>query len=180
MNGKDQALEKAKQFLMGNQKGVLITGPHQYKKHILAMAAIEKCYKNSLILVRTNSMNNITNREFFGKVGIMKQPKVGEQIKIGNNYYEFDTFNNRGTWYKTSNQFDFALVYPIDYLARESKTEPIEDIVEHKGIKKLFLCSWTDTTNSTYSMFDDYFQEHIIYDAEEEDPAYHKRVLGCE
>ena len=71
-------------------------------------------------------------------------------------------------------------MYPIDYLAREIKTEPIEDIVEHKGIMKLFLCSWTDAANTTYSMFEDYFQEHIIYDAEEEDLAYHKRVLGCE
>ena len=178
MNGKVQAMQEIKQFFKSKEQGILITGTHQYKKHILAMAMIEECYKNAHVLFRINGLQNITVNSFLGCVGVEQRPKAGEQIQIGHNYYEFDSLFNRGTWLKTSNQFDFVICYPIDALAREKNTEPIEDICRHKKINKIFLCSWTDSDNYDYSFLSEYYDRHVIYDAEEDDPAYHKRVLA--
>ena len=45
-----------------------------------------------------------------------------------------------------------------------------------KHIEKIFLVSWTDKSDD-YSLFDKYVDRQSIYDAEEEDAEYHKRVL---
>lgn len=177
MNGKDQAMQRITQFLQSDEKGILITGTHQYKKHILAMAMIDKYYTNAHILFRINGLQKITDNSFLGCVGVEKRPKTGEEIRIGNNYYEFDSFLNRGTWSKTSNQFDFAICYPIDALSRKKDIEPIENLCRRKEIGKVFLCSWTDGNEYSYPFLSEYYDRHVIYDAEEEDPAYHKRVL---
>ena len=141
------------------------------------MAMIDKYYKNAHILFRINALQNITDDSYLGSVGVKKQPKTGEQVQIGRNYYEFDSLFNRGTWLKTSNQFDFAIIYPIDALAWEQNIEPVEDISCNKTIKKMLFCSWTDGDNHEYPFLSDYYNRHVIYDAEEDDPAYHKCVL---
>ncbi|BAK98111.1 hypothetical protein OBV_09130 [Oscillibacter valericigenes Sjm18-20] len=178
MNGKAQAMQEIEEFFKSEEKGILVTGTHQFKKHIIAMAMIEKCYKNAHVLFRINGLQNITGNSFLGCVGVEKQPKAGEQIRIGHNYYEFDSLFNRGTWSKTSDQFDFAICYPIDALARKKDNEPIENLCRWKRIEKIFLCSWTDGDEYDYPFFSEYYDRHVIYDAEEDDPAYHKRVLG--
>ena len=178
MNGKQQAMDAIRGFLNSTEKGILITGTHQYKKHILAMAMIDQCCQNAHVLFRINALYNINGNSFLGCLGVNKQPKAGERIKIGKNVYEFDSFNNTGSWYKTSNSFDFAIVYPIDALARDQNIKPIEDIVQYKRVGKLFLCSCTDGEDTDYPAFKPFFDTHVVYDAEEEDPAYHNRVLG--
>lgn len=180
MNGKQQAMDAVLSFFKSNDKGILITGTHQYKKHILAMAMIDHCYQNAHVLFRINALQNITGESFLGCVGVRKQPKAGEKIRIGRNTYEFDSFSNSGTWHKTGNAFDFAIVYPIDALARNQEIKPIEDMTRFKRIGKLFLCSWTDGENTDYPIFKPYYDSQVVYDAEEEDPAYHYRVLGHE
>ncbi|GHV18997.1 hypothetical protein FACS18949_07350 [Clostridia bacterium] len=174
MNNKAQAIERITEFLKSDEKGLLITGTHQYKKHRLIMSALNEYYKNANILFRINSLQNLTNDSF---IGLKKQPKAGESIKIGNNYYQFDALFNQGTWYKTRGEFDFAIVYPIDALCRDGKTEPIADIIRFKHPKKLFLCSWTDSCEYDYGMLADFYSTHVVYDVEEEDAAYHQRVL---
>ena len=37
--------------------------------------------------------------------------------------------------------------------------------------------TWTDNLDYDYSRFSEFFQIKVIYDAEEDDPAYHQRVL---
>jgi hypothetical protein len=177
MYGKEQAIFQIEGFLSSKEKGLLITGTHQYEKHILAMKLINKHYKNAHILFRINSLQNITDDPFLGCVGVKKQPKAGEKIRIGNNMYEFDSIFNRGTWSRTDYKFDFAICYPIDALARERDSKPIEDLFKQKDIEKIILCSWTDGSEYDYPFISNYYDRHVIYDAEEEDPAYHKRVL---
>ncbi|HWQ71444.1 MAG TPA: hypothetical protein VN370_03900, partial [Desulfitobacteriaceae bacterium] len=86
-------------------------------------------------------------------------------------------FNTSSTWRRTSNKFDFAILYPIDALCRNMKKEAIINLFEHKSIPKIFLCSWTDNLGYDYSKFSEFFSRQVIYDAEEEDLAYHQRVL---
>lgn len=177
MSNKATVISQFEEFLKSDDKGVLITGTHQYEKHKLAMAIIEKHFENANILFRTNALQSITERDFLGWAGVEKQPKAGEKIKIGNNFYQFDSFNNERTWYKTDHKVDFAIVYPIDALCRKKDIKPIEDLYEYKEINKIILCSWTDKADYDYSLFSEYCNNHIIYDAYEEDPEYHKRVL---
>lgn len=177
MNNKATAIAQFEEFIKSDDKGILITGTHQYEKHKLAMAVINKHYTGAKILFRINALQNISDDAFLGWAGLKKQPKAGEKIKIGKNFYQFDSFNNQGTWHKTDHDFDFAIVYPIDSLCKEKDIKPIQDLFEHKQIKKIILCSWTDKADYDYSLFSEYHTNHIIYDALEEDPEYHKRVL---
>ncbi|NJD02773.1 MAG: hypothetical protein FIA99_09330 [Ruminiclostridium sp.] len=175
MYGKEQAIELITEFLKGDEKAILLTGTHQYKKHKLVMALLNKYYKNARILFRVNGMDNITNEEFAGFAGVKKTPKSGEWIKVGNNYYTFDSLN-RTIWNRCGNKFDFAILYPIDSAMRGKINNVLEDLTRHKDIGKLFLVSWTDNTSYDYAAISEYYDRHVIYDAEEEEPAYHKRV----
>lgn len=100
MNGKEQAKEKIVEFLRSNEKAMISTGTHQYNKHKLLMAMLNKYYMNAKILFRVNGLSNLTNENFVGFAGLKKPPKAGELIKLGNNYYAFDSIN-RSTWRKT-------------------------------------------------------------------------------
>lgn len=174
MNGKQQAIDQIVEFLNSNEKAMLITGTHQYEKHKLIMKILNKHYSNARILFRINSMDNITDDSF---VGLSKKPAAGVKTKLGNNYYEFDSFNTSSTWYKTSSDFNFGILYPIDALCRSLKKEAITNMFEYKNIEKIFLCSWTDRLEYDYSKFSGFYSRHVVYDAEEENPGYHKRVL---
>lgn len=121
-------------------------------------------------------MQNLLDREFGGRF-ISKQPKIGQTFRIGNSVYEADTFTNSCSWYKTSREFDYAIFYPIDSIARgDVNTKCIDNLFECKEIGKIFLVSWTDM-NYDYSIFDQYVNRKCVYDAEDEDIEYHKRVL---
>jgi hypothetical protein len=179
MNTKELAIREIEAFLVSDGKCMLLTGTHQYNKHKLIMGVLDKHYKKKLILFRTNSMQNVTNRDFLGFVGVNRPPKAGETIVIENNYYQIDNFNNRGTWHKSSSDIDFAIIYPTDALCHKQNYEAIEDLLQYKSPKKVFLVSWTD--NEPYdNEFSKLYSEHVIYDAEEEDLHYHNRVLGLE
>ena len=96
---------------------------------------------------------------------------------MGNNIYEADTFTNCSSWYKSSRAFDFAIFYPIDAIARgDVSIKCIDNLFSSKDVGKIFLVSWTDR-NYDYSIFDKYVDRECVYDAEEEDAEYHKRVI---
>lgn len=176
MNNRDQAIAQIEDFLQNDEKCMLLTGTHQYEKHKLVMRILNQHYEKNLILFRTNFMQNITNEEFLGWATVEKQPKAGERIRIGKNAYEFDSSNTSSTWRKTDGKFSAAIFYPIDALLRHLKFEAIDNLF-HKNIGKIFLISWTDSHEYDYSKLAQYVSRHVIYDAAEEDPAYHKRVL---
>lgn len=174
MNGKQQAIDQILDFLKSDEKGLLITGTYQFKKHYLVMALLEKHFKNAKILFRINGMMNIDDDNF---TPFKNQPKAGEFHRLKNNYYAFDAFTSKITWRKTLQDYDFAIVYPIDYLCRSGKTEPIEELFQFRNIGKTFFCSWTDSKENDYSLLSDFYSRHVVYDAEEEDISYHNRVL---
>lgn len=176
MNGKEQAIEKITEFLQSDEKAMLITGTHQFNKHKLVMALLNKYYKNVKILFRVNGMDNLISENFVGFAGIKKTPKSGEVIRVKNNYYVFDSLN-KTTWSKSGSKFDFAILYPTDSAMKGNINEVIEDLMKYKDIGKIFLVSWTDDKKYDYSKISQYYNSHVIYDAEEENPAYHKRVL---
>ena len=177
MNNRDQAIIGIKDFLKSDEKCMLLTGTHQYEKHKLIIRILNEELANTLLLFRTNSMQNIIESEFLGWAGLNRTPKAGDRIKIGRNFYECDSLITSSTWHKGSNKFSCAIVYPIDYICKKQKFQSIDNLFEHKNISKIFLVSWTDSRSYDYSILSKYFNRHVIYDAEEEDPAYHKRVL---
>ena len=176
-NNKENLLKSIEEFLKDpDEKCMFITGTNQYKKHIMVMAVLDQLAPKSHVLFRSSSMHNLLDRNFLGRF-ISKQPKIGQKYKIDNNIYDSDTFLNSSSWYKTSSDFDYAIFYPIDAIARKSvNMKCIEDMFEDKNISKIFLISWTDN-NYDYSIFDKYIDRRVVYDAEEEDPEYHKRVM---
>jgi hypothetical protein len=177
MGNREQAVAQIKEFLESNEKCMLVTGTHQYEKHKLIMCILNQELKGHLILFRTNSMQNIEDEEFLGWAKIKRNLKAGEKVKIGNNFYECDSLNTESTWHKTNNKFSCAILYPLDSLCRSEKLDAIDDLFQGKEISKIFLVSWTDTKNYDYSIFARYISRHVVYDAEQENPAYHKRVL---
>lgn len=166
MSNKDEAIMKIESFLTSDHTGLLLTGSNQYEKHRLVMALLEKNFSGAHILFRINSMQNIPDPAFLGWVGIRKPPKSGQALKIGHNYYEFDSLFNQGTWNKTSQKFDFAICYPIDALAAKKDCKPVEELYEWKQIEKVFLCSWYDRVGDGYSFLDEYYDQHVTYDLE--------------
>jgi len=174
-NNKANIIKEIGEFLDSDEKGMLITGTHQYKKHIAAMYVINEKLKNKRILFRTNAMNMVQTHL---KSMVKKQPKAGERVRIDNNVYEFDAFTSSGTWQKTSGDVSVIIVYPIDAIARGAvKLDCIDDLFDFKRFDKIILVSWTDNPVNDYSLFDKYVDRKCVYDAEEEDPAYHARVI---
>lgn len=176
INNKEQFIRKIQKFIESDKKCILVKGTHQYEKHIGVMALLNQYMPHSLVLFRSNAMRNLTERSFLGEF-IKKKPKIGEKFRIENNIYEADSFNNVSSWMKTDKYFDAAIIYPIDAIARKDVSVAcIDDLFRNKCIKKIFLVSWTDSSYD-FSIFDKYIDENVVYDAEDEDLEYHKRVL---
>lgn len=173
MNGKQQAIEQIEHFMKSDERGILLTGTHQFEKHKLVMRWLNENYRDLLILFRLNLMANITTDSF---TTLKKQPKAGETVRLGRNNYQFDSFMSSGTWQKTDRRYHVAIVYPIDPFCRDLKHEALDDLFR-KQISKVFLCSWTDIQSYDYTDLKKYYERHIIYDAQEEDPDYHARVI---
>lgn len=166
---KEQSIKYIEDFLASNKKGILVKGNQQFEKHKLVMALVNKHYNKSKILFRINAMQNIENNEFLGWTKkVKKNPKSGEQMKIGNNFYEFDSFNSCTTWNNTDMNFKCAIVYPIDAIIRENKLEALENLYNHKNIDKVFLISWYDREDYDFLKLKEYYDCEISYDEEED------------
>lgn len=174
MNTEAKARQQIIEFLKSNKKIALIKGTHQYDKHRLVMRILEESYRNAKVLFRLNSLQNTTVDSI---LGLTKQPKAGEFLKFGKNYYAFDSFLNSGTWNKTPYEFDHAIFYPIDAILRGDKLNSVENIIKYKNIEKIFFITWTDHEDDDYRSLSHLIDQTIIYDVEEKDPEYHKRML---
>lgn len=177
MNNKESVIKRIDEFIASDEKGLLLTGTHQYEKHKLVMRILNMQLNNKLLLFRTNAMQNITSHDHLGWAGVKRCPKAGERVKIGKSTYEFDSMNTTSTWHKTSPKFACAIVYPIDSLLRSANFETIDNLFQSKEISKVFLVSWTDHCDYDYSLLSKYVSRCVVYDAEEEDPEYHQRVI---
>jgi hypothetical protein len=181
MNTKKKAMSDIEEFILSDKKCMLITGTHQFKKHVLVMAMIEKLYKNAKVLFRASGVEHtFTTPNILGQF-INKKYKAGDLFRIGNNIYSVDSYTRGDTWNKTANVFDFAIVYSIDGITANTKLiESIDNLFNNKRINKIFLVSWTDHKNDDMTIYNKFVDSKTIYDVEEEDIHYHRRVLGLE
>lgn len=175
MNNRQQATAKIVDFLISDRKILLLTGTHQYEKHKLVLHEIAaQVSSSSSILFRANNMQNIGS--FFEKP--MTHFHTGTAYQCGSHKLFFDAINS-SSWRKTYHEYDFAILYPIDsVLKMKNKNDILDDLCINRRIGKIFIVSWTDHDHDDYSCFDKYkIDERVIFDAEEEDPEYHARVL---
>ena len=101
-------------FLKSDKRCMLITGTHQYKKHVLIMALLNKYYKNAKILFRASGVNHAFSTENILGQFNLKTKKSGELFQLYNNYYAVDSYKRKDTWYKSNDNYDFAIVFSID------------------------------------------------------------------
>ena len=175
MNNRQQATEKIIDFIKSENKILLLTGTYQYEKHKLVLQQIARSVLSpSSILFRANGMDNVSS--FLGKSTTRFQ--TGTPYKLGNHKLFIDTINV-GSWKRTYDEYDFAILYPIDSVLKMKNKEAIlDDLCIHRHIGKIFIVSWTDHESDDYSWLDKYqLNDRVIFDAEEENPKYHARVL---
>ena len=63
-NNKENLLRNIEEFLNSDEKCMFITGTHQYRKHIMVMAALDQLRPESHILFRSSTMQNLLDTEF--------------------------------------------------------------------------------------------------------------------
>ena len=175
MNNRQQATEKIIDFLKSEKKILLLTGTYQYEKHKLVLQQIARSVlEPSSILFRVNGMDNVGT--FLGKNTV--RFKTGIPYKFGNHKLFIDTIN-ASSWKKTYCKYDFAILYPIDSVLKiKNKEAVLDDLCIHRCIGKIFIVSWTDHEIDDYSWLDKYqLDDRVIFDAEEENPRYHAKIL---
>ncbi|MEH7320920.1 hypothetical protein V7113_29020 [Priestia megaterium] len=182
-NNVKNAIDQLAEFLKSNEeKVVLIKGTHQRKKHKLVFSLMQRAEGFKKGLFRVNGLNNTA--DFLKQAGYDIPYNKG--FKSGN-AYAFRGFNlyidslfTQSTWRNTPSQLDFAIVYPIDSFCDEKadkKQALINDVLQRKDINKIFIITFTDVRYD-YAWLEDTVDRVIVYDAKDEDPEYHNRVLA--
>ncbi|MBK4208843.1 MULTISPECIES: hypothetical protein [Bacillus] len=169
-NNKEQAIGKILSFIETDEKIALMTGTNMFKKHELAFKTITENFAGSRILLRTSTLNNA--KVFMKATGALK---TGVPYNLNGSTVYIDTVNKR-TWDKTPTDFDFAIVYPLMPLTKQTlREELMKDLTYFKNVKKIMLVSSQDTFDMSWA--DQYTKTKIVYDVLEEDSEYHYRVL---
>lgn len=163
------------------EKVVLLKGTHQFEKHSLVLAFITQLRFFEKGVFRSNSLQNIPLfMEYAGFKNARGKLAAGQEYILQGTSLYFDSVLTRSTWSKTPTDLDFALVYPMDVFRKSKeflKEEFLDDLFRFKNIKKIFLVTFTDVQDD-YSWLNEYVDRTIIFDAEDEDPDYHQRVLN--
>lgn len=171
MNTRKKATEEIIQFIKSKEKCALLTGTYQNEKHLLVLKTINEVVEGCTILFRANSMQNIGS--FFSNH--TTNFKTGVPYYLGRNRVYFDTINPI-TWKKSPYNSDLAVLYPLDSVAKgNNKNSIMDDLFNMRDIKKVFLVSWTDNRDFTWA--DSFIGRKIVFDAEEENPEYHQRMM---
>jgi hypothetical protein len=174
MNTRKQAEEKIAFFLRSDRRFLQLTGTHQNRKHLLALELVLSHYPSpATVLFRANHVRNIES--FLSPLmKLPKSPRPGTQFNIQGGYMlYFDTINP-ASWRSSPKGIDAAILYPLDSLNPDEGDDCVQDLVR-RNTKKVFLVSWTD--NRDFSWTNQFDPVQVIYDAEEEDPDYHKRMM---
>ncbi|MHA1450132.1 MAG: hypothetical protein ACTSP4_11995 [Candidatus Hodarchaeales archaeon] len=115
------------------------------------------------------------NRDFLSPViELSSDPKSWKPKSIGGGFTLVTDTINRRSWRSGTLVPDVAVVYPIDAMDYDEGDACVHNLIR-RGIKKIFLVSWTD--NKDFGWIDQFEPVHSVYDAEEEDPEYHERVM---
>lgn len=175
MNNRQQAVEKITDFIKSDSKILLLTGTHQYEKHKIVLQGLSQTFSSpSSILFRVNGMDNVGS--FLNTPNTRYQ--TGIPYKLAKHKLFIDSINS-SSWKRTKAEYDFAVLYPVDSVLKvKNKQDILEDLCIDRRIGKIFIVSWTDHDCDDYSCFGKYIiDEHVVFDAAEENPAYHARVL---
>ncbi|WP_062353383.1 hypothetical protein [Bacillus kwashiorkori] len=172
MNTREKARGEIIEFIKSEgEKCTLLTGTFQNEKHPLVLRTINELLEGCSILFRANSMQNLGS--FFNNHST--NFKTGVAYKLGKSRMYIDTINPM-TWKKSPHNLDIAVVYPFDSVTKNnSKKRIMDDLFTYRDIQKIFLVSWTDTHD--FSWAEEYIDRKIVFDAEEEDPEYHERMI---
>lgn len=168
MNTLEKAVHEIENFLTSNEKCMLLKGTNQYKKHPLVISLINQSSENIKLLFRVNALQNLDTF-----LQINQKLKTGTPYKYDKNILYIDSINSQ-SWTKTPNDFDYAVIYPIDSIIKSNQRDSIMLDVFRRA-KKVILVSWTDSYD--YSSIANVIDRIVTYDAEAEDPDYHARVL---
>jgi len=171
VNTRAKAITELEEFLKSDARCALVTGTNQREKHKLVLSVLSRVKEPSRILFRANGLDMVGG--FFDKPEL--RVKSGEPLRFGSHRIFFDSLN-KVTWRRSPRMFDFAVLYPLDSACRQRDKEcVIEDLMTLRQINKVFLVSWTDVHD--FGWLDQYVDKRIVFDAEEEEPEYHKRML---
>ena len=174
MNTRQKATQSISSFLQADEKFLLLTGTYQKEKHVLALSLILSKYPTpATILFRANHARN--TMDFLSPVlNLTKEPKTGVPISVQGRYTLCVDTINPMSWHSSPYNIDVAMVYPIDSLEYDAGDDCVQDLIRRKA-RKIFLVSWTD--DKDFSWTDQFNPVHVIFDAEEENPEYHKRMM---
>ena len=164
MNNRENLKKEIVEFIKSdNEKIMLITGTHQYEKHMEVLRTLNENVQDGVkVLFRVNGKENITNI-------------FQHSLKSGNLRMYIDTINKK-SW--RNEKYNVSILYPVDSICRkndEQRKEILDDLIRNT-VHKVFIVSWTDSYD--YSWLDEFgIDRTVVFDAEEEDPAYHGRVI---
>ncbi len=173
MNNRANLQQEIKAFLQAeNEKIMLITGTYQTEKHWEVLRTLNNCVQDGVkVLFRINAQNNIDS--IFKST--LRNAKLNTRIKVGNLRLYLDTINSR-TW--KYEDYNVSILYPVDsvcHMKDEQREKVVSDLIQHT-INKVFIISWTD--NKDFTWLDEFaIDRKVVFDAEEEQPEYHQRVL---
>ena len=137
MNGRQEAIAQIREFIESDDQGMLLTGTNQLMKHWIVMAVIGNYFTDKSGLFRIDSLSNITHPAY---VNLAEQPKAGKAGRLLNCHYTFDASTRADTWRKTKViPFHFAIIYPIDWMIREQKMEPLLSLHATEILARFFI-----------------------------------------
>jgi hypothetical protein len=164
------AATRLQQLMTSGSRAVIVDGTHQNKKHILVLGMLMSQTQGSRILFRVNSLQDASDL-----LGVSKAPAPGTPLKADGHRLYVDSANSQ-SWQHSPAQVDYGVIYPLDSLDADSAAASIQDLFG-RGAKQLFLVTWTDNFDRSWA--DIYSPGVVTYDVEDEDPAYHQRVIEC-
>lgn len=173
MKNRENLQNEISEFIKSNnEKIMLITGTHQYEKHMEVLKTLNNTVQDGVkVLFRINGADNIDS--IFKNM--LKSPKLNTRIKLGKLKLYIDTINKK-SW--RNERYNVSILYPVDSICRkkdEQRKEILDDLIRNT-VHKVFIVSWTDSYD--YIWLDEFgIDRTVVFDAEEENPAYHGRVL---
>ena len=173
MNNRENLKKEIVEFIKADdEKIMLITGTHQYEKHMEVLRTLNENVKDGVkVLFRLNGKDNIDS--IFKHS--LKSAKLNTRIKVGNLRMYIDTMSKR-SW--RGEKYNVSILYPVDSICRkkdEQRKEILNDLIKNT-VHKVFIVSCTDSND--YSWLDEFrIDRTVVFDAIDEDIDYHNRVI---
>lgn len=153
---------KIENFLQSDKKCALVTGKQSFQNHLRVIKVIEKQFEHSHVLLRINKIGEVKN--IFAPITFDSPVAFGRKYDVNGVCFEIDSAFDSLSWSKTSKQFNFAIVYPINNIIRGNGTKAIKNLFTDKNVNKIFLCTDTNHDEHRYFMISEYCTMQIEFD----------------